>query len=121
MPRSLTRRKFIASAATAGTVLYSATSSARAAETIAKPATAKAARAQSTEWPMWEAGDEQALLDVLRSGKWGRGNGTRVKEFEKAYATMTGAKFCLATSSGTGALLTALGALDIGPGDEVIL
>jgi perosamine synthetase len=46
---------------------------------------------------------------------------TRVKEFEAAYAAMTRAKFCVATSSGTGALLTALGALGIGPGDEVIL
>jgi perosamine synthetase len=123
MSRSLTRRKFIAGAATAGAVLSSGVGPVRAAETSAKGASAaKSARAKgAAEWPMWEANDEQALLDVLRSGKWGRAGGTRVKEFEKAYADLTGAKFCLATSSGTGALLTALGALDIGPGDEVVL
>jgi len=43
------------------------------------------------------------------------------RRFEKAYAQLTGAKHCLATSCGTSALTTVLGALDIGPGDEVII
>jgi dTDP-4-amino-4,6-dideoxygalactose transaminase len=34
---------------------------------------------------------------------------------------MTGAKYCLATASGTTALLTSLNALDVGPGDEVLV
>ena len=45
----------------------------------------------------------------------------RWSEFEKAYAEITGAKHCLATSCGTSALTSTLGALDIGPGDEVII
>jgi dTDP-4-amino-4,6-dideoxygalactose transaminase len=63
------------------------------------------------------------LIDVLRSGKWGRtgAGGTRVKEFEALFARRMGAKYCVATSSGTTALLSAIGALNIGPGDEVIL
>ncbi len=82
-----------------------------------------ASAAPGTDWPRWSGNDEQALVDVLRSGKWGRTstrNG-RVMEFETAFAQRMQAKYCVATSSGTTALLTALGALNIGPGDEVIL
>ena len=72
-------------------------------------------------WPVFDKTEEQALAEVVRSGRWFRGNGQVVKRFEEAYARLTGAKYCLATSSGTGALQTSLGALGIGPGDEVIL
>jgi perosamine synthetase len=72
-------------------------------------------------WPVFDATEERALLEVLRSGKWFRGYGNTVERFEQAFAELNGAKFCLATASGTAALTTALGALDIGPGDEVIL
>jgi dTDP-4-amino-4,6-dideoxygalactose transaminase len=44
-----------------------------------------------------------------------------VAEFEQKYAAMLGAKHCLATTHGTTALLTALNALDIGVGDEVLV
>ena len=73
------------------------------------------------EWPIAGAEEEQALRGVLRSGKWGRGSGQQVTNFESAYATLTGARHCLATANGTSALLTALHALDVGPGDEVIV
>lgn len=72
-------------------------------------------------WPVFDEREEKALIDVVRSGHWFRGSGTTVKRFEEQYAALTGAKYCLATSSGTGALQCSLGALDIGPGDEVIL
>jgi perosamine synthetase len=76
----------------------------------------------ATDWPVWDASEEQALLEVLHSGKWGRTAGGRaLKDFEAAFAAAMQAKHCLATSSGTTALLTTLGALGIGPGDEVIL
>jgi dTDP-4-amino-4,6-dideoxygalactose transaminase len=72
-------------------------------------------------WPVFDQTEERALLDTLHSGQWYRGSGKAVANFEEAYARLTGAKHCLATSCGTSALTTALGALDIGPGDEVIL
>src|SRR5262245_2520730 len=72
-------------------------------------------------WPVYDQTEERALLDTLHSGAWYRGSGKGVSTFEEAYAKLTGAKHCLATSSGTSSLTTALGALEIGPGDEVIL
>lgn len=117
MKASVSRRRFLGGAATAGAGLCLGLSAAAA----DKPSARRSAKAAAPEWPVWDDSDEQALLDALRSGKWGRNVGTRVKAFEAAYAEMTGAKFCLATSSGTGALLTTLGALGIGPGDEVVL
>lgn len=72
-------------------------------------------------WPVYGAPEEKALNEVLHSGNWFRGTGKNVERFESAFARLTGAKHCLATSSGTAALTTTLGALDIGPGDEVIL
>jgi 8-amino-3,8-dideoxy-alpha-D-manno-octulosonate transaminase len=41
--------------------------------------------------------------------------------FEKEFAAHMGAKYCVAVTSGTAALITAVAALGAGPGDEVIL
>src|SRR5258707_10068428 len=46
--------------------------------------------------------------------------GPEVAELEKKLAAYTGAKHCITCASGTEALLIALMALDIKPGDEVI-
>lgn len=123
----LSRRTFLGGAATAGVALTLGVSRPSAAEKATATRTAAAASASASagapEWPIWDGRDEEALLKVLRSGKWGRtaaGNG-RVMEFEAAFAQRMRARYCVATSSGTTALLTALGALGIGPGDEVIL
>ena len=72
-------------------------------------------------WPIWDRSAEEPIISVLRSGRWYREWGTKVAEFEKKYAEFIGAKRCLATASGTTALLTALNALDIDAGDEVIV
>jgi perosamine synthetase len=74
-----------------------------------------------SDWPVWNATEESGLSQVLNSGVWGRLGGNKVAEFEKVWAEKMQARFCIATSSGTSALLTALGALNIGPGDEVIM
>ena len=46
--------------------------------------------------------------------------GPEVKELETALAAFTGSKHCITVASGTEALLIALMALDLKPGDEVI-
>jgi len=73
-------------------------------------------------WPVLQGEEETALLNVLKSGQWFRGstNLNMVAKFETEYAKMCGAKECVATSSGTTALVSSLSALDIGPGDEVL-
>lgn len=72
-------------------------------------------------WPVWNSDAEAPILEVLRSGDWFRLRGSKVDEFEKAYAELIGAKRALATASGTTALETALHVMDVDAGDEVIV
>jgi len=72
-------------------------------------------------WPVYDRSEEEALHEVLYSNKWGRLDGSSTAKFEAEYARVMGMKHCLTTSGGTTALFTMLGALGIGPGDEVIL
>jgi perosamine synthetase len=72
-------------------------------------------------WPVIDDRDERGLMDVLKSRKWFRGYGEKVNQFEEQYCALTGAKHCIATNAGTSALFASLAALDVGPGDEVIL
>jgi len=73
------------------------------------------------DWPVWREEWEPAVLKVLRSRKWYRASGGQVPEFEKRYAQLIGAKRCLATASGTTALLVSLHVMDVDAGDEVIV
>lgn len=115
-PAKITRRTALAAAAAIPTV--------RSAET-ARPAVlgGEPIRKQPFHaWPVWDSTDEAGLTGVLKSGHWGRtAGGKRCEEFEAQYAALTGTKYCLATANGTSALICALNALDVGPGDEVIL
>jgi perosamine synthetase len=115
MRTSVSRREFLTRTAAVGAGLYVGLSKAAAASPVVDKEIATPA------WPVWNQQDESALGAVLNSGKWGRSVGARVKEFEAAFAGQTRARYCLATSSGTTALITTLGACGVGPGDEVIL
>ena len=72
-------------------------------------------------WPIYDSTEEQAFVDVLRSNRWGRLDGKLTAKFEQEYAKMNDVKHSLGVSSGTSALYTMLGALETGPGDEVII
>jgi len=61
---------------------------------------------------------ENAMLKVARNCNFIMGN--EVQELEKNLEEFTGAKYAITCSSGTDALLLAMMALDIKPGDEVI-
>lgn len=73
------------------------------------------------EWPVWDKNAEEGITAMLRTGRWWRGNGEHVVEFEKKYAELMGTKRCLATASGTTALIISLKALGVDAGDEVIV
>ncbi len=75
-------------------------------------------KAPFPKWPNFRDADEQAILPVLRAGVWSRAR--LVDEAERRFARLMGAKYCVATCNGTNALITAVRALGIGAGDEVI-
>jgi dTDP-4-amino-4,6-dideoxygalactose transaminase len=62
---------------------------------------------------------DESVLRVLSSGQ--AILGPEVASFEQEFAAFCGAKYGVACSSGTDALILALHALGIGPGDEVIV
>lgn len=64
-------------------------------------------------------GDIAAVVEVLRSD-W-LTTGPKVAEFEQAFAETTGAVHAVAVANGTAALHCAIYALNIQPGDEVIV
>jgi 8-amino-3,8-dideoxy-alpha-D-manno-octulosonate transaminase len=72
--------------------------------------------------------EEDLVLQVVRSKRPFRYYGGDPKDpppmastLEKEWAAMMGGKYALALTSGTAALEVAMGALGIGPGDEVII
>jgi perosamine synthetase len=69
--------------------------------------------------PRFGADALTAIEDVLTSGRLTQG--PKVEEFERAIADFCGVKGAVATTSATTALELVLAALDIGPGDEVIV
>lgn len=61
---------------------------------------------------------DRALASVLDTGQFVLG--PAVAEFEQAFASYLGVKYCVGLNSGTSALHLALRVLDVGPGAEVI-
>ncbi len=73
-------------------------------------------------WPEWRQTWEPEILEILRSGVWcSSGGGGYVADFEEAYARLIGTKQCVATASGTTALITSLFVMGVDAGDEVIV
>ncbi|WNZ46675.1 DegT/DnrJ/EryC1/StrS family aminotransferase [Leptolyngbya boryana CZ1] len=67
-------------------------------------------------------GEEEIALvsEAIRSGTLTSTKGTFVKTLEKRFAEMLGVKYAYACSSGSGAVHTAIAAIDPEPGDEII-
>jgi len=57
--------------------------------------------------------EKKAIMEVLDSGRITEGN--KVREFEQNFAKFIGTKYCVATSSGAGALITGLSILKYYP------
>lgn len=71
------------------------------------------------QYKLIESEMKEAIHKVLDHGQYIMG--PELKELENHLAEYTGAKHCIAVSSGTDALLVPMMALNIGPGDEVIV
>ena len=80
-------------------------------------------------WPQWPQYTEKtirSLEKVLNSNRWAisgywTGEETREQLFAKAFAKYNGANYCVPTTNGSAALTTALEAVGVGYGDEVIM
>jgi len=68
--------------------------------------------------PSFDAGEKEAVSEVLDGGRVA--DGPVVREFESEFADFCGASHGVATTNGTTALHTAFEALDIGAGDVVV-
>jgi dTDP-4-amino-4,6-dideoxygalactose transaminase len=131
--QNVSRRRFLKDAS-AGTAAAVGAGAASAYGKLGNQADALAALGGSpvrtkpfTRWPPVTAEIERSLVAAFRSGKWGRtlrgpmqGPG-QVVEFEKRFAELVGAAHCLATGSCTQSLHTALHAVGVGAGDEVLV
>jgi dTDP-4-amino-4,6-dideoxygalactose transaminase len=86
-------------------------------------------RVITERWPTWPISDreaEGAVLRVIRSGRWaisGMNVGAESEErrFGNAFAAFIGVRHGIPTSNGSSALVSALEAVGIGYGDEVLV
>ncbi len=71
-------------------------------------------------WPQHGTAEEEAVIEVLRSGSWG-GYSCKVEEFETAFADFHHVRYAISCVNGTIALEVALRSLGIQCGDQVIV
>jgi dTDP-4-amino-4,6-dideoxygalactose transaminase len=74
-----------------------------------------------SSWPNFTAEEAGAVQRVLLSNKVNYWTGIECREFEKEFAAWAGTSYAVALVNGTLALEVALKALNIGPGDEVVV
>ncbi len=125
------RRGFLGAVGAAGAAAFAGTAlggpaTGRPAAEGGEPVRKTPLQARSYGPQYYDDEEKRELLDVLESRSpfrwWGMGRGPRkVLEFEREYAAHMGTKYALAVTSGTTALMTAMAALEVGPGDEVVL
>ena len=72
-------------------------------------------------WPSYSAEEISLAGEVLRSGKVNYWTGEHGIKFEQEFAKYCGVNYGVAVANGSVGLEAALRALDIGPGDEVIV
>jgi dTDP-4-amino-4,6-dideoxygalactose transaminase len=77
--------------------------------------------ARFAPWPSFGQAEIEAAASVLRSGKVNYWTGQEGRLFEKEFADFAGCRYAVALANGSVALELALYALEIGPGDEVIV
>jgi perosamine synthetase len=70
--------------------------------------------------PIFTGNERKYTQECIDSG-WISSEGPFVERFEQEFAKRIGRKYGVAVSSGTAALDVSIAALDIGPGDEVIM
>jgi len=70
--------------------------------------------------PLLDGNEKKYLAECIDTG-WISSEGPFVKRFEEEFAARAGRKHGIAVTNGTAAIDTAVEALGIGPGDEVIL
>lgn len=79
------------------------------------------AAAVTAPWPCFTDEEQQAVARVIGSNRVNYWTGEEGREFEREFAHWAGSAKAVAMTNGTLALETALKALEIGPGDEVIV
>jgi len=72
-------------------------------------------------WPSFDEEEQAAVARVLASNRVNYWTGDEGREFEREFAAWVGVPHAVAVANGTLALDLALRALEIGPGDEVVV
>ena len=72
-------------------------------------------------WPSFTEEEADAVRDVLLSNRVNYWTGEEARAFESEFADWVNAKYAVALMNGSMALDVALNALDVGPGDEVVV
>lgn len=70
--------------------------------------------------PLLNGNEKKYLIECIDTG-WISSEGPFIRRFEENFSSMVGRKFGVAVANGTLAIDAAIQALNIGPGDEVIL
>lgn len=72
-------------------------------------------------WPKYEADEIAEAMQILASGRVNYWTGNKGRKFEQQFAEYIGCKHAIAVANGTLALELALRAINLAPGDEVIV